>query len=75
MKERSSLARVDDATRRARVESARSAIYEKNYAVNSNAVENLLREQSLVPTTVCVSFYNFTICAYDVLHRTRSRKN
>ena len=31
---------------------ARRAIYEKNYAVNSKAVNRLLQEDSLVPTTV-----------------------
>jgi hypothetical protein len=49
---RTKLARTDDVTRRGRVITARKLIYEKNYAVNSTAVESLLKEQSLVPTTV-----------------------
>ena len=52
MLQRESLARTDDVNRRSRVEAARKCIYEKNYAVNSRVVENLLREDSLVPTAV-----------------------
>ena len=75
IKECSSLAHVDNVTCHTHVESACSAIYKKNYTVNSNAVENLLWKQSLVPMTICISFYIFTIYAYSVLHRTHSRKN
>jgi hypothetical protein len=49
---RITLARTDDLMRRGRVVAAQRLIYEKNYAVNSTAVEILLKEQSLVPTTV-----------------------
>jgi hypothetical protein len=52
MKQRKSRARVDDADRSRRVTTARRIIYEKNYAVTSEAVENLLKEKSLVPTSV-----------------------
>jgi len=55
MMQRMTLARVDDVKRRNRVEAAREAIYVKNYAVDSQAVENLLQEDSLVPTVVWVS--------------------
>ena len=54
MSQRVTLARVDDANRRHRVAAAREIIYEKNHAVNSTAVEKLLRENSLVPTAVCI---------------------
>jgi hypothetical protein len=43
---------MDDARRRSTVASARELIYEKNYAVDSQAVEKLLKAQSLVPTSV-----------------------
>jgi hypothetical protein len=46
------LARADDVSRRNRVASAREIIYEKNYAVDSKAVDNLLQVDSLVPTAV-----------------------
>ena len=46
------MARADDDARRRKVSTARAAIYDKGYAVNSEAVENLLKEESLVPTTV-----------------------
>ena len=46
------LARVDDLSHRNRVASAREIIYEKKYAVDSKAVENILQVDSLVPTTV-----------------------
>ena len=52
MSQRKTSARVDDEDRRHRVMAARRAIYEKNYTVNSKAVNRLLQEDSLVPTTV-----------------------
>lgn len=52
MQQRKSLARVDDEGRRRKVESAREIIYTKNYAVDSEPVENHLKDQSLVPTVV-----------------------
>ena len=52
MKQREPLARVDDEIRRGKVESARNIIYNKRFAVDSPAVEILLKEQSLVPTSV-----------------------
>ena len=55
MKQRITLARVDDVKRRNRVEAAREAIYVKNYGVDSQPVKNLLQEDSLVPTVVWVS--------------------
>ena len=55
MTQRMTLARVDDVKRRNRVEAAREAIYMKNYGIDSQAVENLLQEHSLVPTVVWVS--------------------
>ena len=45
--------RVDDAQRKGLVVSARRIIYQKGLAVNSAAVENLLKESSLVPNKVC----------------------
>jgi hypothetical protein len=52
MKQRKTLARVDDEIRRSKVDSARRIIYQKNFAVDTNAVEELLQPQSLVPTIV-----------------------
>jgi len=52
MVQRESLACNDDVNRHSRVAAARKCIYEKNYAVNSRVVENLLQEDSLVPTAV-----------------------
>lgn len=52
MRQRKTSARVDDEDRRYRVVAARRAIYEKNYAVNSKAVNRLLQEDSLVLTAV-----------------------
>jgi hypothetical protein len=52
-----SLARVDDTKRRSRVKAAREVIYVKNCTIDSKAVENLLQEDSLVPTAVCVSIF------------------
>ena len=52
MAQRLSLARTDDVKRRSRVDAAREAVYGKNHTVDSAAVENLLKEDSLVPTAV-----------------------
>jgi hypothetical protein len=57
MAQRMSLARVDDTKRRSRVKAAREVIYVKNCTIDSKAVENLLQEDSLVPTAVCVSIF------------------
>ena len=56
MKERKTLARVDNEGRRRKVERAREIIYKKNYAVNNENVEAILRPESLVPTNVSVIF-------------------
>lgn len=50
--QRFSLARVDDTKRRVLISTARNLIYKQNYAINSAAVERLLKPQSLVPTLV-----------------------
>jgi hypothetical protein len=52
MTQRRTLARVDDVKRRNRVERAREKIYEMGYVVDSMVVEDLLQEDSLVPTAV-----------------------
>ena len=51
-KKREMLARVDDPSRRAKVESARHLIYKQNWAVDSKPVQRLLQPESLVPTEV-----------------------
>lgn len=52
MKQRQTLARTDDLDRRTRVKEARSIIYDKDYAVNNDASEKLLIDQSLVAIEV-----------------------
>jgi hypothetical protein len=52
MKQRETLARVDDEDRRQKIDTARKIIYNKNYAVDTENVEILLQPQSLVPTSV-----------------------
>jgi hypothetical protein len=56
MMQHETLARVDDINHCSHVAVARESIYEKNYAVDSTAVEKLLKKDSLVPTTVCYVF-------------------
>jgi hypothetical protein len=51
------LARVDDDVQRRRVEAAHDIIYRKNYAVDSAAVEALLKEELLVPSNVSAIIY------------------
>lgn len=54
MRQRKSLARVDDEAKRLKITHAREYIYDRNFAVDSNCVEDLLKDQSLVPTDVSV---------------------
>ncbi|KAI0055695.1 hypothetical protein BV25DRAFT_1815207 [Artomyces pyxidatus] len=75
MQERQTLARVDDARRRSQISSARKIIYEKDYAVNSAAVERILKEESLVPTDNAFSkklspfdFNVFDMLVVDLMH-------
>ena len=56
MAQRMSLARVDNLERRRRIKAAREIIYLKNYKTDSKAVEDLLRQDSLVPTAASVYF-------------------
>ena len=52
MKQHLTLAQMDDARRYSRIQAAQEAVYLKNYAINSKAVEDLLHEESLVPAKV-----------------------
>jgi hypothetical protein len=63
MKHRTALARVDDESRKHKIDIARDIIYKKNYAVNSKPVENFLKEQSLTPTSVRRTSYLFQLWA------------
>lgn len=65
MKERQSLARVDDDSRRHQVDLARDLIYENGYVVNSVLVEGILKNQSLTPTVVSANKY-FVIAEADI---------
>jgi len=56
MSNRVSLARVDDHDRRRKISTVRGLIYESDYAVDSTAVNNILKAQSLVPTAVRLAF-------------------
>jgi hypothetical protein len=57
MRQRKTLARVDDAQRRSNVANARRFIYDGQHLVDGVAVENLLKKESLVPTAVCSQNY------------------
>jgi hypothetical protein len=59
MQQRENMARVDDMRRRNIVDAARRVIYEKNFRVNSAAVERMLQDASLVPTAVRVHLITF----------------
>ena len=56
MAQRMSLARVDNLERRRHIKVAQEIIYLKNYGTDSKAVEDLLRQDSLVPTAASVYF-------------------
>ena len=52
MKQRKTLSRIDDRRRQNKIINTRSIIYDKQFAVDSEAVEKILKEESLVPTLV-----------------------
>jgi hypothetical protein len=52
MKQRERLARNDDESTRRKIELAREIIYKKNFAVDTRAIEELLKDESLTPTLV-----------------------
>jgi hypothetical protein len=51
-REQKTLARVDDQARMWKVNTARDIIYNRNFAVDTTAVEKMLKPESLVPTAV-----------------------
>jgi hypothetical protein len=59
MKQRESLARVDDDDRRRKIGLARDIIYKQRFAVGTTKVDDLLMEQSLVPTDVSSRTHSF----------------
>jgi hypothetical protein len=80
MKQRRSLARVDNDDRKRRVKLARQIIYDKKFAVNTEAVENLLKKESWVPTFVGIGWLpaqstngNFSECFLHPVGSTRFR--
>lgn len=75
MKQRETLVRVDDDDRRHKVNTAREIIYDKQYAVNSPAVDNLLKEQSLVPTIVSSSAVAYGLSSLMFYGRMPSPRN
>lgn len=64
-KKRNRLARVDDVERRNRVFEAHKHIYEDGKPLDGNDVEELLKQDSLVPTIVCAPF-RLVINAADI---------
>lgn len=75
-KHRKTMARVDDDKRRRNITTAREIIYEKNYAVDNEHVEVILKEQSLVPTVVrtATKMVLMTVLMLILRYRMRSRK-
>jgi hypothetical protein len=57
MTQQVTMARTDNDARRSKVYAARRLIFEKQYNVDSAAVEGLLKDESWVPTAV--SFTDF----------------
>jgi hypothetical protein len=52
-KQRISLARVDSAGRRKKIEIARKLMFEEGVNITSSKIDNILRPTSLVPTRAC----------------------
>ncbi|KAG2741806.1 hypothetical protein P692DRAFT_201726163 [Suillus brevipes Sb2] len=75
IKQRETLARIDNNARQSKVVISRSHIYDLGYGIRSTAVENLLKEHSLVPTTNafseklgCLGFNLFIMLVVDLMH-------
>ncbi|KAH7917705.1 hypothetical protein BV22DRAFT_1025919 [Leucogyrophana mollusca] len=75
MLQRTLLARTDNEEYRRKITSARKFIYEKNYAVNYAKVEELLKPESLLPTSNAFSdalapfgFNLFAMLVVDLMH-------
>ena len=60
MKLRTEQLRSDTTQRRGKIIQARDFIYNKGYVVNSKNVDNLLKEESYVPTEVRCRFQSVT---------------
>jgi len=60
MKLRTEQLRSDTTERREKIIQARNFIYDKGYVVNSKNVDNLLKEESYVPTEVRCRFQSVT---------------
>lgn len=69
MQKRETLRRTDDEVKRSIIYKAREHIYKKNYAVDSEVVEDLLKEQSLVPTVVSME-HMISVAALILTYRT-----
>lgn len=54
LKRRKTNRRIDDASRRDRIERSRALIFQKGVGINSQHIKNFLQEDSLVPTRVSV---------------------
>lgn len=54
-KRREDMLRQDDEARRRKVTRSRTIIYKEGRNVNCDAVEKLLKEQSLTPNRVCMA--------------------
>jgi hypothetical protein len=50
--QQTTMAQVDNNTRQNKVYTARRLIYEKKYRINATAIKDLLKDESLVLTTV-----------------------
>jgi hypothetical protein len=57
MRQRVTLARLDDEATRQKVETARNIIYKKYYAVDNAGVEAILKGESLVPSSVSSALF------------------
>lgn len=55
------MARKDNEDIQRKVSMAREIIYQKHYAINNDNVEQLLKEQSLVPTMVKLRFQVYAV--------------
>jgi hypothetical protein len=75
LSQRVSLVRVDDVHRRSRLEAAHEAIYEHNNTVDGAAIERLLKDNSLLPTTVSVPFFDMRPMLMFTCSRMRFLRN
>ena len=75
VRQRLTLRRIDDIGCRTKIEQARKFIYAQGYAINGRVVDEILKDQSLVPTVVSLRSSSRISFDFNILVRILSPSN